>query len=65
MPPKRKFTTAIRLVSEGKFFFSPTVSCILVDDYVRQLQDKDIEVATSCQLPASANCATCRGGKEP
>jgi DNA-binding NarL/FixJ family response regulator len=34
---------AIRLVSEGKSFFSPTVSRMLVEDYVRQLQDKDIE----------------------
>ena len=34
---------AIRLVSEGKSFFSPTVSRMLVQDYVRQLQDKDVE----------------------
>jgi DNA-binding NarL/FixJ family response regulator len=34
---------AIRLVSAGKSFFSPTVSRMLVEDYVRQLQDKDIE----------------------
>jgi two-component system response regulator NreC len=34
---------AIRLVSEGKSFFSPTVSRMLVQDYVRQMQDKDIE----------------------
>jgi DNA-binding NarL/FixJ family response regulator len=34
---------AVRLVSEGKSFFSPTVSRMLVEDYVRQLQDKDIE----------------------
>lgn len=34
---------AIRLVSDGKSFFSPTVSRMLVQDYVRQLQDKDIE----------------------
>jgi two-component system response regulator NreC len=34
---------AIRLVSEGKSFFSPTVSRMLVEDYVRQLKDKDIE----------------------
>jgi two-component system, NarL family, response regulator NreC len=34
---------AVRLVSEGKSFFSPTVSRMLVQDYVRQLQDKDVE----------------------
>lgn len=34
---------AIRLVSEGKSFFSPAVSRMLVQDYVRQLQDKDVE----------------------
>jgi two-component system response regulator NreC len=34
---------AVRLVSEGKAFFSPTVSRMLVEDYVRQLQDKGVE----------------------
>jgi DNA-binding NarL/FixJ family response regulator len=34
---------AIRLVSEGKSFFSPAVARMLVQDYVRQMQDKDIE----------------------
>jgi len=34
---------AIRLVSEGKSFFSPAVSRMLVEDYVRQLQDRHIE----------------------
>ena len=34
---------AVRLVFEGKSFFSPAVSRMLVEDYVRQLQDKDIE----------------------
>ena len=34
---------SIRLVSEGKSFFSPTVSRMLVQDYVRQMQDKDVE----------------------
>jgi len=35
--------SAVRVVSEGKSFFSPTVSRMLVEDYVRQMQDKDIE----------------------
>ncbi len=34
---------AVRLVSEGKSFFSPSVSRMLVEDYVRQLQEKDVE----------------------
>ena len=34
---------AVRLVSEGKSFFSPTVSRMLVEDYVRQLQDRGVE----------------------
>jgi two-component system, NarL family, response regulator NreC len=34
---------AIRMVSEGKSFFSPVVSRMLVEDYVRQLEDRDIE----------------------
>lgn len=34
---------AIRLVSEGKSFFSPAVSRLLVEDYVRQLQAKGME----------------------
>lgn len=33
----------MRSVSEGKAFFSPSVSRLLVEDYIRQLQDKDIE----------------------
>lgn len=37
------FILAIRSVSAGKSFFSPAVSRLLVEDYVRQLQDKDIE----------------------
>ncbi|MEP7355071.1 MAG: response regulator transcription factor [Acidobacteriota bacterium] len=35
--------SAIRAVQQGKAFFSPAVSKVLVQDYVRQLQDKDIE----------------------
>ena len=35
--------TAIRAVSAGKAFFSPAVSRMLVEDYVRQLQDREIE----------------------
>lgn len=41
--PESDFINAIRMVSEGKSFFSPTVSRMLVEDYVRQLQDRDIE----------------------
>jgi two-component system, NarL family, response regulator NreC len=34
---------AVRAVISGKSFFSPAVSRLLVEDYVRQLQDRDIE----------------------
>jgi DNA-binding NarL/FixJ family response regulator len=34
---------AIRAVTSGKSFFSPKVSRMLVEDYVRQLQDREIE----------------------
>jgi two-component system, NarL family, response regulator NreC len=35
--------SAIRAVHSGKSFFSPAVSRMLVEDYVRQLQDRDLE----------------------
>jgi two-component system response regulator NreC len=41
--PESDFIQAIRSVSEGKSFFSPVVSRMLVEDYIRQLQDKEIE----------------------
>ena len=34
---------AVRAVISGESFFSPAVSRLLVEDYVRQLQDRDIE----------------------
>jgi DNA-binding NarL/FixJ family response regulator len=41
--PESDFLRAIRSVMDGKAFFSPVVSRMLVEDYVRQLQEKDIE----------------------
>ena len=35
--------SAIRAVAAGKAYFSPAVSRMLVEDYVRQLQDREIE----------------------
>lgn len=35
--------SAIRLVHEGQSYFSPAVSRLLVEDYVRQLESKDVE----------------------
>lgn len=35
--------SAIRAVSEGKAFFSPAISKMLVEDYVRQMKDRDVE----------------------
>jgi two-component system, NarL family, response regulator NreC len=34
---------AIRAVHAGKAFFSPAISALLVEDYVRQLRDMDVE----------------------
>jgi two-component system, NarL family, response regulator NreC len=34
---------AVRVVSEGKAFFSPAISKLLVEDYVRQLQQHGLE----------------------
>jgi len=34
---------AVRTVSEGKSFFSPAISKLLLEDYVRLLQDKQVE----------------------
>ncbi len=34
---------AIHAVSEGKAFFSPAISKMLVEDYVRQMQEKEVE----------------------
>jgi DNA-binding NarL/FixJ family response regulator len=41
--PESDFISAIRSASEGKSFFSPAVSRLLVEDYVHQLQDRNIE----------------------
>jgi two-component system response regulator NreC len=41
--PESDFIQAIHFVSQGKAFFSPAVSRMLVEDYVRQSQNKDIE----------------------
>jgi DNA-binding NarL/FixJ family response regulator len=34
---------AIRAVAEGKSFFSPVISKMLLEDYVRQIRDKQVE----------------------
>ena len=34
---------AVRTVAEGKSFFSPAISKMLLDDYVRQIRDKQVE----------------------
>jgi DNA-binding NarL/FixJ family response regulator len=34
---------AVRSVADGKSFFSPTISKMLLEDYVRQLRDKHVE----------------------
>lgn len=34
---------AIKAVSEGKAFFSPAISKMLVEDYIRRMRDRDVE----------------------
>jgi len=34
---------AIKVVTEGKAFFSPAISRVLVEDYVRQMRERDVE----------------------
>ena len=34
---------AVRTVSEGKSFFSPVISKMLLEDYIRQIKDKEVE----------------------
>jgi two-component system response regulator NreC len=34
---------AVRMVGEGKSFFSPVISKMLLEDYVRQVQEKSVE----------------------
>ncbi len=34
---------AVKAVSEGKAFFSPVISKMLVEDYVRQMQERQVE----------------------
>ena len=34
---------AIKAVSEGKAFFSPAISRMLVEDYMRQMRERDVE----------------------
>ena len=35
--------SAVRAVSEGKAFFSPAISKMLVEDYMRQMQERKVE----------------------
>ena len=35
--------SAVKAVSEGKAFFSPAISKMLVEDYVRQMQERKVE----------------------
>jgi DNA-binding NarL/FixJ family response regulator len=34
---------AVRTVADGKSFFSPVISKMLLEDYIRQIQDKQVE----------------------
>jgi DNA-binding NarL/FixJ family response regulator len=40
---EQDLVNAVIAVNEGKAFFSPAISKMLMDDYVRQMQDRDTE----------------------
>jgi len=41
--PESELVDAVRAVRAGKAFFSPVISRMLVDDYVRQMQQRGVE----------------------
>jgi two-component system, NarL family, response regulator NreC len=41
--PESDLINAILAVHEGKAFFSPSISKMLVEDYMRQMREKDVE----------------------
>jgi two-component system response regulator NreC len=41
--PEADLIAAIRAVHDGKAFFSPAISKMMVEDYMRQLQQRDVE----------------------
>ena len=55
---------AIRSVAEGKSFFSPVISKMLLEDYVRQIRDKQVEDSYDLLTPGSASPATACGGPD-
>src|SRR5271165_130577 len=45
---------AVHSVAEGKSFFSPAVSKVLLDDYVRKLKRSAAKIPTTCSPPENA-----------
>ncbi len=41
--PEDDLVNAVRAASQGKAFFSPTISKMLVEEYVRQMQNRNLE----------------------
>jgi len=41
--PEDDLVNAVRAASQGKTFFSPAISKMLVEEYVRQMQDRNLE----------------------
>ncbi len=41
--PEQDLLAAVKAVNEGKAFFSPAISRVLVDDYVRQMRKRGLE----------------------
>jgi len=43
--------TAIKSVTEGKAFFSPAISRMIVEDYMRKMRDRDVEASYELLTP--------------
>ena len=52
-------TNAVRTVHEGKAFFSPAISKMLVEDYIRQMRDQKVEDSYDLLTRASGRCCNC------
>ena len=52
---------AVRAVADGKSFFSPVISKMLLEDYVRQIRDKQVEDSYDLLTPREQNLAASCG----
>lgn len=50
---------AVRSVAEGKSFFSPAISKLLLEDYVRKIREKEVEDSYDLLTPRERKCCNC------